>query len=201
VQNHLEEFARQFQWAFTSRQVFRWLQDTRPETLTDIQRAARFYYLQHHAFGGKVADQHFGTATTNSAPINLSRIEKTLLAARQRLSTVVLENLPWQDCLRRYDRSHTFFYADPPYWKTEGYGVPFGIEQYEQLAEFMRTCAGRVMLSINDHPDIRSTFPDFIVHETGIRYNLASDTECRKNEVTELVITNYEPCAGELFQQ
>ena len=27
---------------------------TRPETLTDIQRAARFFYLQHYAFAGKV---------------------------------------------------------------------------------------------------------------------------------------------------
>ncbi len=46
VQHHLEEFVRQFKWALSSRQVFRWLQETRPETLTDIQRAARFYYLQ-----------------------------------------------------------------------------------------------------------------------------------------------------------
>lgn len=34
VQNHLEEFVRQFKWALSSRQVFKWLQDTRPETLT-----------------------------------------------------------------------------------------------------------------------------------------------------------------------
>ena len=54
VTHHLEEFVRQFKWALTSRQVFKWLQETRPETLTDIQRVARFYYLQHHAFGGRV---------------------------------------------------------------------------------------------------------------------------------------------------
>ena len=54
VQNHLEEFVRQFKWALSSRQVFEWQKMTRPETLTDIQRAARFFYLQHHAFGGKV---------------------------------------------------------------------------------------------------------------------------------------------------
>ena len=34
----------------------KWLQDTPEETLTDIQRAARFYYLQKQTFGGKVAD-------------------------------------------------------------------------------------------------------------------------------------------------
>ena len=70
VQNHLEEFVRQFKWALSPRQIFEWQKMTRPETLTDIQRAARFFYLQHHAFGGKVSGQTFGTATTAPA-INL----------------------------------------------------------------------------------------------------------------------------------
>ena len=38
VQHHLEEFARQSKWPLTSRQVFKWLQDMRPETLTDIRK-------------------------------------------------------------------------------------------------------------------------------------------------------------------
>ena len=40
MQNHLEEFVRQFKWALSSRQVFEWQKMTCPETLTDIQRAA-----------------------------------------------------------------------------------------------------------------------------------------------------------------
>ena len=64
VTHHLEEFVRQFKWALTSRQVFKWMQDTKPETLTDIQRATRFYYLQRSAFGGKVTGQTFGVAAT-----------------------------------------------------------------------------------------------------------------------------------------
>ncbi len=65
VQNPLEEFVRQFKWALSSRQIFEWQKMTRPETLTDIQRAARFFYMQHHAFAGKVTGQTFGTATTD----------------------------------------------------------------------------------------------------------------------------------------
>jgi DNA adenine methylase len=115
VQHHLEEFVRQFKWAISSRQVFEWQQDTKPATLTDIQRAARFYYLQHHAFGGRVSGQTFGTATT-APTINLCRIEESLSAAHLRLAGTTVENLPWQEVLRRYDRPHTFFYLDPPYW-------------------------------------------------------------------------------------
>jgi DNA adenine methylase len=46
VKNHLEEFVRQLKYALSSRDVFNWLQDTPPHSLTDIQPAARFFYLQ-----------------------------------------------------------------------------------------------------------------------------------------------------------
>jgi DNA adenine methylase len=104
VQNHLEEFVRQFKWTLSSRQVFEWQKMTRTETLTDIQRAARFFYLQHHAFAGKVTGQTFGTATTDPA-INLLRIEENLWAAWQRLSGTYVENLPlagMRGTLRQY---------------------------------------------------------------------------------------------------
>jgi len=198
VQHHMEEFVRQFKWAISSRQIFKWQQITKPETLTDIQRAARFFYLQHHAFSGKVTGQSFGTATTGPA-INLCRIEENLSAACLRLGGTYVENLSWQDCMKRYDRPHTFFYCDPPYWKTEGYGVDFGFEQYEQMAEIMRTCKGKVMVSINDHPDIRSVFANHHILALDIKYSLGSvhgDPRTSK----ELVITNWSPEAfGQLF--
>lgn len=94
-------------WTFPFRQIFKWQKMTRPETQNDIQRAARSFYLQQHAFGGKVSGQTFGTATTTPA-INLLRIEENLSAAWQRLSGSYLENLPWLECAGRYDRPHTF---------------------------------------------------------------------------------------------
>ncbi len=56
-------------------------------------------------------------------------------SAWQRLTGTYVENLPWLECAKRYDRPHTFFYMDPPYWQTEGYGVNFPFEQYERMAE------------------------------------------------------------------
>ncbi|RQZ66548.1 DNA adenine methylase [Burkholderia glumae] len=198
VQHHLEEFVRQFKWAISSRQVFKWQQMTQPETLTDIQRAARFYYLQHHAFGGRVAGQTFGTATTTPA-VNLLRIEESLSAAHLRLAGTLVENLSWRDCLSRYDREHTFFYLDPPYWKTEGYGVPFEFGEYEAMAERMRAVRGKVMVSINDHPDIRKVFAGFRMLELDIQYSVAS----RHGSPTtsgELAILNWDADPmGDLF--
>lgn len=113
VQHHLEELVRQFKWALTSRQVFTWVQSTPPETLTDIQRAARFLYLQMLCFGAKVEGRTFGVATTTTQAINLLRLEENLSAAHLRLSQVVVEHMDWQACIRRYDRPHTLFLLRP----------------------------------------------------------------------------------------
>ncbi|WP_428718594.1 DNA adenine methylase [Undibacterium curvum] len=183
VKNHLEEFVRQFKYALSSRDVFKWLQDTPPETLTDIQRAARFFYLQQHAFGGKVDGQNWGTATT-APPVNLLRIEENLSAAHLRLAGAFIENLDWHKLMLKYDRPHTFFYLDPPYWETEGYGVDFGIEQYERMAALLKTISGKAIISLNDHPDIRRIFADFQIDTVPIKYTVGGGAKSvDRNEV------------------
>jgi len=183
VQHHLEEFVRQFKWALTSRDVFKWLQITRPETLTDIQRAARFFYLQQNAFGGKVDGQTFGTATTAPPGLNLLRLEENLSMAHLRLAGAYIENLPWQKCLEMYDRPHTLFYMDPPYWETEGYGVGFGFEQYEDMAARMRKLQGRAIVNPNDHPDIRRAFDGFHIEATELRYTVGGGRGVERGEI------------------
>lgn len=162
VRHHLDEFVRMFRWSLVSRQMFEWAQMERPETLTDIQRAARFYYLQKLSFGAKVQGQSFGVVASGAGPrLNLLRIEEELSAVHLRLANVVIERLPWNDCVSRYDRDETLFYLDPPYWETEGYGVDFPFSEYERMAEMMRAAKGKVVVSINDHPDIRRVFEGF----------------------------------------
>jgi DNA adenine methylase len=199
VQHHLEEFVRQFKWALSSRDQFKWLQITRPETLTDIQRAARFYYLQVSCFGGKVHGQSFGTATTAPPGLNLLRIEEELSAAHLRLTSTYVERESWSDCITRYDRPHTLFYMDPPYWQTEGYGVPFEFAEYERLAAAMRGIKGKAVLSINDHPDIRRAFDGFPVEEVDITYIVGGVD--RSAARTELVYFSWDrrPEEGGLF--
>lgn len=192
VQHHLEEFVRQFKWALSSRQVFRWLQDTRPETLTDIQRAARFYYLQQSAFGGRVDGQTYGTATTAAPGLNLLRLEEALSAAHLRLASTYIEHLPWQECLARYDRPHTLFFMDPPYWQTEGYGVPFGFEQYEEMAELLGQLKGKAIVTLNDHPDIRRVFGRYHMESTDIRYTVGGG---QGKEAREVLIFSWDVTA------
>ncbi|GHB30377.1 DNA adenine methylase [Salinicola rhizosphaerae] len=189
VQNHLEEFVRQFKWALSSRQIFEWQQMTRPETLTDIQRAARFYYLQQLAFGAKIEGQAFGTATTAPPGLNLLRLEESLSAAHLRLSSTYIEHLSRQECVERYDRPHTLFYMDPPYWETAGYGVDFGVEQYDQLADMIGRIKGKAIISLNDHPEVRRIFADYHIESTGIRYTVGGG---KGQDAKEVLIFNWD---------
>ncbi|WP_414451303.1 DNA adenine methylase [Burkholderia sp. 22PA0099] len=192
VQHHLEEFVRQFKWALTSRQVFEWLKLTVPETLTDIQRAARFYYLQKNCFGGKVESQTFGIAATSPPRLNLLRLEEELSAAHLRLAGAYVERLDWSDCVDRYDRPATFFYLDPPYLETEGYGVSFPFVEYEKMAAKLRGIKGRAIVSLNDHPEIRRVFDGFHIETVPIQYTVGGGEGVDRQE---LIISNWDVAA------
>lgn len=190
IKYHLEEFIRQFKWTLISRENWNLLSSTPPETLTDVQRAARFFYVHRLGFGGKVVGRTFGADPSAGPRINLLRIEEDLSAAHLRLLATVIERMDWTACVDRYDRPHSLFYMDPPYWETEGYGVPFELDQYELLAQRMRHMAGKAILSINDVPAMRSTFAGFRTKRVSLQYTVGTAGKARASR-SELIVMNW----------
>ncbi len=186
IQHHLEAFLDHFMWMLSSRESFERMKQDDPSRLTDIGRAVRFFYLQKHAFGGLITSQSFGTATVSPAKFNTQHMIITLQKAHDRLKTVFIENLGWQEIVGKYDRPHTLFYMDPPYWRVTGYDCDFPWSEYEELAEIMRTGQGMMILSINDHRDIRKLFNDFKMVELETSYTVGSG----KKQAKELLIFN-----------
>jgi len=191
VKHHLDELVRQFRWQLTAREEFQRLLATPAETLTDVQRAARFLYLQKLAFGGRVAGQTFGVDRQGPARINLLRLEEDLSAAHLRLARVTIERLPWRECMARYDGPDAFFFADPPYWQTAGYGVEFGLEQYSALADTMRAMRGRCLLTVNDHPDMRQAFAGFRIKRLTTRYSIGRSAASKAQQRGEIAVLNW----------
>lgn len=190
VKHHPEALIDEFQHALCSRQMFEWLKHTPPEILTDIQRAAKFYYLQKLAFGARHTNPSFGTATASPPRLNLNNLQKDISQAHERLKRTLIEHDDWYQVMERYDRPHTFYYLDPPYYELTGYGVEFGFEQYEQMADFMANCKGKVLVSLNDHPDIVNVFSDFDIKRTSITYTVGRQTPNARRS-SELIIKNY----------
>ena len=176
VREHPDELARQFEWALSARREFGRMVAIPPETLTDVQRAARFAYLQRLSFGGKPA--HKATpGNVNHNPhgdtrVTSKRMRRLITAAHRRLEGVHVECMDWEAFLQRYDRPFTLFYLDPPYWGYErdyGKGM-FGREDFGRMAELLRDIKGRFILSLNDLPEVRELFAGFEIEEVQTTY-------------------------------
>lgn len=115
LQRHYPQLMEVMKFQITSRREFERLVATNPETLTDLERAARFLYLQKLAFGGKITGRNFGVDTTGGARFNVNRLGPLLEEVHERLAGVVIERLDWRCLLDRYDRAGALFYLDPPY--------------------------------------------------------------------------------------
>ncbi|MVA56257.1 DNA adenine methylase [Agrobacterium vitis] len=184
LQRHYPQFMDTLKFQITSRREFERLKACDPATLTDLERAARFIYLQKLAFGGKVSGQNFGVQHGSSARFNLTRLAPLLEDVHERLSGVVIENLDWLAFINRYDRPGVLFYLDPPYFGCEDdYGKAlFDREQFEVLADRLKSLQGGFILSINDRPEIREIFSGFPVEGAELTYSVAGGkgTEARE---------------------
>lgn len=193
IKNHLEEFIRYFRWMLISRDEFERLKITPPETLTDIQRAARFFYMLKTGFGAKILNPTFSCAPSGPPRLNLLRIEEDLSAAHIRLARVYIENLPFERIIPRHDRPETFFYLDPPYYGCEDdYGRNiFSREDFTKLRDLLLGIRGKFILSINDHPAIREIFSCFTMRQVKTSYSACH--QGAKKDIRELVYMNFKP--------
>jgi DNA adenine methylase len=173
-----------------SRAKFLRLQALPADRLTDLQRAARFIYLQKLAFGGKVEGRNFGVSAEQGARFN---IEPMLTDIHEGLAGAVLEQLGYAEFIRRYDRDGALFYLDPPYWGGEAdYSQDvFGRADFGAIAAQLRTIKGKFLVSINDTPEVREIFAGFNMLEVETRYSSGLSSPDRAKLVSELIISNY----------
>lgn len=190
LQRHYPQFIDTLKYQLSSRTDFNRLMDTNPETLTDLERAARFLYLQRTAFGGKVSGKNFGVSPGRTARFDLSRLEPMLEDVYQRLSGVTIEALDYKEFLRRYDTPETLFYLDPPYYGCEkDYGKAlFTRAEFPQMAEALKGIKGRFILSLNDRPEVRDIFKGFRLTAVDTTYSIAGRGNAKK--AGELLISN-----------
>jgi DNA adenine methylase len=189
LQRHYPQFIDTLRFQLTTRVEFERLVATRPETLTDLERAARFLYLQRTAFGGKVTGRNFGVSPDRPARFNLSTLEPMLEDVHSRLSGVVIECLGYSEFIRRYDTQGTLFYLDPPYWGCEDdYGkAMFAPEDFERLADQLAELKGKALMSINDTPEIREIFGGFDLVKVETTYTISKTRNARPKRAELLV--------------
>lgn len=190
VKHHLEEFIRYLKWLLVARDEFARFKIEEPESLTDIQRAVRFFYLLKNAYSSKLVGQCLNISTYRTPNFNLLRIEEELSAVHLRLHRVYIENRPYEKIIERYDRPHTFFYLDPPYFGCENdYGPDiFKREDFQRLRGILDNISGKFILSLNDVPDVRRIYKGYKIEGVSTVYNVSG---AKKTKAKEVLIRNF----------
>lgn len=187
IKYHAPEIERQLEFEFSGRDIFEEYKNCSVEYLTEIQRAIRYLYLASQSFAGKGGAYGYGTTTRPSPQIFYKNV---LTKLKERLRNTYVENLSFEKIIEKYDRPYTFFFCDPPYYKTAGYENKFGEKEHLLLRDLLKNMQGKFLLTINDHPEVREWYKDFNLKEVKVNYSVSREQKARK-KYNELIITNY----------
>lgn len=186
LQRHYLAFIDMIRWQLTTRRDFQRLIATNPDTLTDLERAARFLYLQRTAFGGKVAGRTFGFSTTErGVRFDVTKLQPMLEDVHERLAGVMIESLDFETFINRYDRAGTLFYCDPPYWGCEDYygKAVFERADFERLRDCLMAAKGGFIISLNDCEAVRTIFAGCRIEALETTYSVNRDASRKAGEV------------------
>jgi DNA adenine methylase len=164
----------------------------------DYVTAAKYVYVLSQVFSGSKPE--------TSSFIDLKgKYRSKYLAFRDKLSKpkwvehftkiTHVENLDFQDVIEKYDSPTTYYYVDPPYWKTENYysNHDFDREDHERLSNVLNKVQGKFSLSYYDFELLHKWFPEdsFRWGKKEFAKAAAAKKGTKQNMGEELLILNY----------
>lgn len=106
-----------------------------------------------------------------------------------------VENKDFQEVVEKYDSPSSYFYMDPPYWKTENYysNHDFDSKDHERLAICLKNIKGKFALSYYDFPKLNEWFEKekYRWENKNFKKAASAKKDGTQNEGTELLIMNY----------
>lgn len=159
----------------------------------DYDRASKFYALLWYSYGYMM--KAFG-----NKPHSMWSHFPLIDQAAERLQSVVVENRDFADLVRIYDRPDSFFYCDPPYYRSEYFyksGAPvtdcFSTADHLRFRDAMMRCDGKFLISYNDCPEVRELWdmPGIYIQKISRPHNLMLRYQLGE-KYKELFISNYD---------
>ena len=107
-----------------------------------------------------------------------------------------VENLDFEKVVEKYDSPTTYFYMDPPYWKTENYYSKhdFDVDDHKRLSNVLKSIQGKFGLSYYEFPQLNEWYPsneNFKWESKSFKKAAGSKKDGTQNEGIELLIMNY----------
>jgi DNA adenine methylase len=165
-------------------------------SLTNFERAIRFFVLNRITFSGVVesggySQPAFETRFTNSSIDRVSRLGPLL-------EGIKITQLDYRHLLQEGDKS-VFTYLDPPYFKATKSrlygknGVLHTSFNHEEFSEEMKKCGHSWLITYDDSPEIRKNFVYANIYEWQLQYGMNNYKQGKAEKGSELFITNYIP--------
>ena len=107
----------------------------------------------------------------------------------------VVENMDFEDVIKKYDSEKTYFYCDPPYYNTENYYAnhEFNIDSHERLANCLKESKGMFSLSYYEFPKLSEWFPkdEYVWKQKEFAKAAMAKSGKSQTKGVELLIMNY----------
>jgi DNA adenine methylase len=146
---------------FSREEFYRAVRPYEPGSISDLERARRFFVRARQARTGLAQTASLGrwanckkTSRAGMAGV-VSRwlgSVQDLPEIAERLLRVQMENRPADHVIRLYDAAETLFYCDPPYVHAsrgddKAYGFEMSDKEHRVLAGLLHNCKGKVAVS------------------------------------------------------
>lgn len=195
IRTQKDEFIERMQFTLKSKDLFmKYRESMSDKTLSNLERAFMFYYINQNAFGGLVRYNKSGKC---NSPYMRHPKRKTggsywefdkIILAHERLKDVSVENDDYKIIIKKYDTEDTLFFLDPPYeCKSGKYNGETNFD-YDELLEQCKKIKGKFILTLNS--ELEEKFKEFNVYPNYVHYSIGCTTDSSKT-YKEIIVTNY----------
>lgn len=142
---------------------------------------------------GKPVSENTGTIARETNPFNKL---KHIADYKERMKNTTVLSEDYAKVIKKYNKADTFFFLDPPYENSEGFGYAEEASfDFEKLKQTLGTIKGHWLMTINDSPNIRALFKGYHIYPVLIighkrKYD-SGKAHIGSKDRAELLISNY----------
>ena len=161
----------------------------------DYELAVCYAYISTHVFSGVLKPKGNRMAKDDSGKYTSFTGRLNDLNVRSKFDKIETLNLGYEEAIEAIEAIDGFMYVDPPYYGTETYYSfhSFGLKDHERLADILKSCKSKWILSYYDFPDLVKWFPEDQYFYQRKDYAKMTSHIPTKNRGTEVLVMNYEP--------
>ncbi len=165
------------------------------KTLTEFERALRFFVLNRITFSGVVESGGFSQLAFEGR-FTESSIERVAKMGHI-LEGIKITHLDYRELLKTGGKD-VFTFLDPPYFKATKSrlygknGILHTEFNHDDFAREVKACKHSWLITYDDSPEIRNNFSFADIHEWELQYGMNNYKQGKAEKGNELFIANYD---------